>query len=141
MNCELFALTYFRHLQKQAASYKRRGWLEPSIGYERGDYEGQAMSYGAVVYGLKAKYFSPKLIVRAEYQSGTRHYDAKHPDFAETREDRGDGMFAMLIIPEIFRSDKLSLVGGAGFGRLNSNITFFDSGKDFYFAGVRYDFK
>jgi hypothetical protein len=114
--------------------------LEPAAVYERGDYEGGAASYTGRGLALGVKYKSRALIVDAFVGGGEREYDEVHPLFSKKRKDSVRGLYLMAIRPGAFGRDDLSIIAGAALFRTDSNIKFHDSGKDFLFAGVGYEF-
>ncbi|MDD1794609.1 DUF2860 domain-containing protein [Enterovibrio sp. ZSDZ42] len=126
------------------ASYRQflgRGLgVAPAVVYINHDADGDAMSYQSI--GGELSYFSfagrNKIVLTGKYH--VRDYDAIHPVFEATREDKEYGAFLAYEYGEIFGLDSLSFISLAGYSNIDSNIDFYNASQYLFSLGVSYKF-
>jgi len=110
--------------------------IEPGLTHNTGDMKGSANSFSYNRYSLSIKRFTRKYILNLRLYSISRDYDETHPLFGRTRQEDGDGVFAMLLLPGAFGNQNISFSVGAIYGETDSSINFFDTHQAMIFAAA-----
>lgn len=114
--------------------------VTPVLSYLRADADGDSMAFDQV--GAKLSYFSfasrHKIVASIDFKAA--NYDAQHPVFNQTREDRQTSLFVAYEYPNIFAMPALSFVSLNGFSYRDSNIDFYQEKQFLTSVGLTYHF-
>ena len=93
----------------------------------RGDMEGEAESYDGFSYDVSFSYDEEAYSLYSTFFYAGNSYDALHPLFGETREDKGFGFAFIYTRNNLFGNPRLYARVGFGFEDDNSNIDYYDA--------------
>ena len=114
--------------------------LTPILRYTRGDADGDANSFHALIPQLTFLYFGNQLQASINVSVKTEWYDSKHPVFDKTRQDLNPGLFAILGYKNPLGFKHFRIDWFNALFHSNSNIDFYDSSNFITAVGIGYTF-
>ena len=101
--------------------------LITGVTFRRGDLEGKAESFEGYSLDVSFSYDEKAYGLYSTFYYAENCYDALHPVFGETREDKGFGFAFILTRNNLFGNPRLYARWGFGYEDDNSNIDYFDA--------------
>lgn len=143
-------LTAGTDLARDADSYYAKGsyrytlsrtsFVSPSVTYIQHDADGRASRFDA--YGADISWFNVlgrhSLVLTAGFTE--RRYDSASRLFSKKRSDSELSLFAAYEYPEFMGWKDWSFISFAGYGRTESNLTFYDESSYLFATGLNYTF-
>ncbi|SCX80271.1 Protein of unknown function [Desulfoluna spongiiphila] len=120
--------------------FGERSFVLAGLGGVQGDFDGKSNSYDGyrvnLMYILDMDRWSLSSVVSGEQ----RRYDAAHPVFGKTREDKGWIFSTEYVYHAPLGYDRYFFQARAAMGETTSNISFFESSTLMVGAGIGYTF-
>jgi hypothetical protein len=118
----------------------RRIRLTPILKYTRGDAEGKANRFDALMPQLSLLYFGQQFQASINPSIEFEWYDGRHPVFNKTRSDVSLGLFTIIGYKEPFGFNNFRIDWFNALFKNGSNIEFFESSSFITALGVGYNF-
>jgi hypothetical protein len=114
--------------------------LESGIDYARAEFDGRSNRYNGYQGGLSVAKMWDSFMLHLSVEGGLNAFDASHPIFDKTREDKVYEAIGFLSWLNPLGYQNFYLNVGGGYEKNDSNIAFYDSEASFMFMTVGYQF-